>query len=317
MTDKVQLVSILKDLRSYIANEYNLNVDDRSLKGEGPSEDTSLPADWQEKLEPISGGPGGEKEGDKGAEKKATAAGSQGKDAYLHKEGDETYERSGESPLPESEVPHHSQAMADDGNGDMEEEEMPVEEVMDEDNGMEDVEKAGMYAMHGDEDEVVSLLRDIKGFLENASMAKQNLAGIEAVRSDVASLTKSLPGIIDSRIKDGTTSALKSFGMRPAGGDVPRRTNKRPVEQTRQQVVKEAPVAVPQSELMDSPAAIGVEGDSLMKASSQVSDHEQFVGGVKQLVDMTDVDDLKGTFRRINKMREDSGENLAHNLYYF
>ena len=314
MADKVQLVSILKDLRDYISKEYNLNVDDRSLKGEGPSEDTSLPADWQVKLEPISGGPGGEKEGDKGAEKKATAAGSQGKDAYLHKEGEEVYERSGASPLPESEVPHHSQAMDEEPEVDVEE--MPMEEVVDEENDIEDVEKAGMYAMHGDDDEVVSLLRDIKGFLENASMAKQSLAGIESVRSEIASLTKAIPEMVDSRVKEGTTSALKSFGMRPASGDVPRRTNRRPVEQTRQ-IVKEESVAVPQSELMDSPAAIGVEGESLVKASSQISDHEQFVGGVKQLVEMTDVDDLKGMFRRINKMREDSGENLAHNLYYF
>lgn len=317
MTDKVQLVNILKELRSYIAKEYNLNVDDRSLKGEGPSEDSTLPADWQAKLEPISGGPGGEREGDKGAEKKATAAGSQGKDAYLHKEGgDEMLEgTAGSSPV--ASPPHQMQAMDEEEVVPDEVGEMPIEEeVVEGDEDIDDVEKAGMYAMDGG-DEVVSLLRDIKGFLENASMAKQSLAAVETVREEMANLTKSIPELINSEVQSGTQASLKQFGMRPASADVPKRTSvRKPVEQ--QRVAKSAaPVAREPVAVLDTPAAIGVEGDSLVKASTHVNDQEQFVNGVEQLIEMSDVDDLRGTFRKVNRMREESGENLSHNLYYF
>lgn len=320
MTDKGQLVNILKELRSYIAKEYNLNVDDRSLKGEGPSADTTLPADWQAKLEPISGGPGGEREGDKGAEKKATAAGSQGKDAYLHKEGGEEMLEGTAGVSPKASPPQQTQFMAEDEEEMVAapEEEMPVEEVMEEegDGDIDDVEKAGMYAMGGD-DEVVSLLRDIKGFLENASMAKQSLAAVETVREEMSNLTKSIPGLISSEVQNGTQASLKQFGMRPASGDVPKRTPvNKPVEQ-RRLAKAAAPVAREPEAVLDTPAAIGVEGDSLVKASTHVNDQEQFVNGVEQLIEMTDVDDLRGTFRKVNRMREESGENLSHNLYYF
>lgn len=332
MPDKTPLISILKDLREYISNEYNLNVEPRSYKGEN-AVDSSLPADWQAKLEPISGGQGGEKEGDKGAEKKATKAGSQGKDAYLHKdEGNEMYEESGKSPrmdVPQEgqevdKMSHMKGAYMADNNDDGE----MMDEGADEDmeNGEDGEDGEGMEEDNyeekmGDHDEVVNLLREIKGVLEHASMAKQSLSEIRDVRTELSGLAKSLPEIVDGRVADGIKNGLKQFGYNASGavGDIPRRklppkNNGSSVKLKSEDVVPQQAVRQPQ---VDPARAIGVEGESLMKAADRVNDHDAFVDGVEQLAKMTQVDDLRGAFRLINNMREQSGESLTQNLYYY
>ena len=321
--DNKPLMDILKELREHLAKDYSLNVDPRSYKGENAA-DSSLPADWQAKLEPISGGDGGGREGDKGAEKKATKAGSQGTDAYLHKEG-EMYEESGQSPM--REVPQEGQEidkaeyMADEGE---------EGEMMDEGEGMEEGEgmDEGFEDKMGDEghDEVVTLLRDIKAVLEHNSMAKQSLSAVKDMEVVLAGLTKSIPEIVDSRVTAGLKDGLKQYaGLNGSGGvgDIPRRIKTPTAPKNNgtsvrinksEEVAPRAPVIQSQE---DPARAIGVEGESLMKAADRITDHDAFVDGVEQLAGLTQIDDLRGAFKVINKMREQSGESLTTNLYYY
>ena len=341
---KTELLGILKGLRDYIANEYSLNVEPRSYKGENAN-DSTLPADWQKKLEPISGGPGGERQGDHGAESKATAAGSQSKDAYLHKELDangevvskgveaETYEESGKSPMaspPQAASGLDTNAnaevqkgayMADNGeevvgennNEEMDNGEVVADEVIDEDN-LDYEDKMG-----DNHDDVVSLLREIKNVLEQTNMQKQALGEIQNLKDEVGGLTKSLPEMIDSQINSGIKAGLKQFGWNAGSGDVPRRVANKNTSQVAKakavpMIQAPQPVVAPE---MDPASRIGVEGESLMKAAGPVNDHNAFVDGVDQLAGMTEVDDLRGAFRLINQMREDSGDSLSRNLFYY
>ena len=137
--------------------------------------------------------------------------------------------------------------------------------------------------------------------------------------SIVCGLTKSLPEMIDSQINSGIKAGLKQFGWNSGSGDVPRKiANKNTSQVTKAKVAPSVrtpqPVSAPD---MDPASRIGVEGESLMKAAGPVNDHDAFVDGVDQLAGMTGVDDLRGAFRLINQMREDSGDSLSHNLFYY
>ena len=79
---KGQLLTILKGLREYISNEYTLNADGSKGGDSTMSVDKDLDADWVNKLDPLSGGQGGEREGALG---KTTSAAKQGTNPYLHK----------------------------------------------------------------------------------------------------------------------------------------------------------------------------------------------------------------------------------------
>lgn len=335
MPDNKELIGILKDLRDYISNEYNLNVDARSYKGEN-AVDESLPADWQKKLEPISGGSEGGHEGDKGAEKKATKAGSQSSDAYLHKQDDvpqkgasNGFKAEGldvQTKAVDEVAVDEDEEVVDEESNDMEEYEEKmgmykdgVESDVKEDDSMEYEDNMGEMEDMGDNgSEVVSLLRDIKNFLSNAHMEKQSVGELQAVRREVSDLAKALPEIIDRQVNDGIKAGLKQFGYSPAGGDTPRRvTTRSQVQKSKPTQIKTAVTPAPAQKMVSTPEAIGVEGDSLMKAADRISDHDTFVDGVEQLAGMTDIDDLRGTFKRINAMREQSGESLTQNLYYY
>lgn len=333
-TEKTELLGILKGLRDYISNEYSLNVEPRSYKGENAN-DSTLPADWQKKLEPISGGPGGERAGDHGAEAKASAAGSQSKDAYLHKQIDangevvskgvenEQYEESGKSPMaspPQApsglDTEQKGAYMADNNeeNG-FGEEEMVNGDV---DNGDEVIDEEGMdyEGKMGDTSEIVSLLEEIKNVLQHTSMQKQALSEIQDVKSGLEGLAKSLPEIIDAQVSDGIKTGLKQFGFVAGGADVPRRRN-RNTSQSQVQKATQSRVAQLVAQEEEPASRIGVEGESLMKAAGPVNDHDAFVDAVDQLAGMNEVDDLRGSFRLINQMREDSGDSLSHNLFYY
>jgi len=81
-SNKEQLLTILKSLREYISNEYTVNADGSKGGDSTMSVDQEMDADWQGKLEPMSGGQGGEREGAVG---KTTSNARQGTDPYLHK----------------------------------------------------------------------------------------------------------------------------------------------------------------------------------------------------------------------------------------
>ena len=80
--NKEQLLTILKGLREYISNEYTLNADGSKGGDSTMSVDKDVPSDWVGKLDPLSGGQGGEREGALG---KTTSEAKQGTNPYLHK----------------------------------------------------------------------------------------------------------------------------------------------------------------------------------------------------------------------------------------
>ena len=57
-SNKEQLLTILKGLREYIANEYTINADGSKGGDSTMSVDKDVPSEWVDKLEPISGGHG-------------------------------------------------------------------------------------------------------------------------------------------------------------------------------------------------------------------------------------------------------------------
>ena len=68
-------------------------------------------------------------------------------------------------------------------------------------------------------------------------------------------------------------------------------------------------------------ASIGVEGDSLadLGVSEPVTGEEQqnqFVDAVETILKSNDTDDLRGTFKKVNSMRDQQGEVAPSTLYY-
>ena len=78
-----ELLPILKALREYIAKEYAVNYPPH-VRGEDAS-NKELPADWQGKLDPITGGETTGRDTFGSAGQNSTKAGSQSEDAYIHK----------------------------------------------------------------------------------------------------------------------------------------------------------------------------------------------------------------------------------------
>ena len=44
---------------------------------------------------------------------------------------------------------------------------------------------------------------------------------------------------------------------------------------------------------------------------------DQFTGAVEQILNVNDPDDLRGTFKKVNSMRNNSGELTPQTLYYY
>jgi hypothetical protein len=104
----------------------------------------------------------------------------------------------------------------------------------------------------------------------------------------------------------GIQGGLKQFGgLSPSSGMMQRKKSARTVS-------KQAPAPAPVQPSVQ--ARIGLEDPTnLVKAN----DHDMFVDAVDTLAGKNDTDDLRGSFRLLNKMREDSGQPLAHTLYYY
>ena len=301
-SNKEQLLTILKSLREYIANEYTVSADGAKGGDSTMSVDQEVDADWQNKLEPISGGQGGEREG---AASKTTSNARQGTDPYLHK---------AKGVVLKDDVDDEIEDDADDDVADVEETYMADhhEEEDAEDNGENDDEFIDEELMAKSADAtIVNLLKDVKGLLETRHVEKQAIAGIQA---EVADVKKSMSTSVEAGIKNG----MKSFGFNPASGDIQRVTkskktasaNKINGHQERIQKSAQTSEAIP--------AGIGTEGDSLADITTPTPEgqHEQFVDAIETILKSNESDDFRGTFKKLNSMRDQQGDMSPSTLYY-
>ena len=308
-SNKEQLLTILKGLRSYISKEYSLNADGSKGGDSTMSVDKDLPADWVDKLDPMSGGPGGERGN---AERKSTSTARQGTNPYLHKQDME-----GHGEPEDLGLGGNANANAEDGpEFDDEGNEidpntgLPIEGNAEEnDEVMDEVEGEGWYEKSAD-GAILLLLKDVKGLLESRHMEKEAMADI---RGELDEIKKSMPTTIEAGIKSG----MKGFGFTPTAGDMKRITpkSKRQNRVSGHQIQKSA----------DAPSApIGVEGDSLAQlgdiggGSLETGElqQNQFVDAIETILKTNDMDDLRGTFKKVNAMRSQQGDVAPSTLYY-
>ena len=331
-----ELLPILKALREYIVKEYGVNYPPH-VRGEDATQ-KALPDDWVGKLEPLSGGDtvGRSQHGSQGT--KSTKAGSQGTDPYIHKSEFEAMLRdfakhmvdgqSVQAGGPRSDGMHGAGGYNypgdsrqtptglekndhdddfDDGpmNGnDMEDDVEDVEDEEEED--MDDMEDEEMMEdgdmeknyMARSSDGINGLLKDIKGLLSSRQQEKQQYAELSG---EINNLKKS----VQKDVKDGIRKGLKSFNLNPSHGDMATRTPIYGEEREPEMFSTQMP-----------DQRIGVEGESFQK-SDEESTADQFVDGIEQIVKQTDVSDLRGHFKLVNGMRNQTGELTPQPLYYY
>ena len=326
-TQKPELLPILKALREYIVKEYGVNYPPH-VRGEDASS-KDMPADWVDKLNPITGGDteGRAEYGSAGGN--TTKGASQGDDPYIHKSelkelledfakhvvDGQDMQQSGSRgdnagfayPSEGDRVPsNRGLEMQDDEEEEVEieEEDEDIEKNEHEDAEMEededeeeDVEKGGDHGMQMSADGGVgAILKDIKDLMVARSQEKAEFADL---KKELASIKKSVPTEIRSGIKKG----LRGFGMEPSRTEI----------QTR----NDAPDLTPPAETNVMPdSRIGVEGESFAK-SDEESRQEEFTDAIQTIVDKHDANDLRGTFKMVNGMRNQSGELTPQTLYYY
>ena len=61
---------------------------------------------------------------------------------------------------------------------------------------------------------------------------------------------------------------------------------------------------------------IGVEGESFAKSDEEAV-QEQFTDNIEKVLGSDDTNDLRSTFKRVNAMRNQSGELTPQTLYYY
>jgi hypothetical protein len=181
-------------------------------------------------------------------------------------------------------------------------EEEAEEEEEEEEDEEEDVEKDGEEAeapMQMSRDgEVGAILKDIKALMISRSAEKKEFGQL---RKELASLKKSVP----SDIKSGIRKGLKGFGMQQSRSDV----------QTR---ISDAPIfaSTEPSETVMPDQRIGVEGESFAKGDAEAIQN-QFTDNIEKVLGDDDPNDLRSTFKRVNAMRNQSGELTPQTLYYY
>jgi len=221
----------------------------------------------------------------------------------MHGAGGYSYPGDGQR-IPEGlEKDHHE----DMDNGAMDEEMMEDEvEDVEEDEDMDGEEEMMDEEENGDIDKnymarsadgINELLKDIKGLLNSRHQEKQQYAELSGEIND---LKKS----VQKDVKDGIKKGLKSFNLNPSHGDMATRT---PIYGERE------PEAF-STEMPDQ--RIGVEGESFQK-SDEESHADEFIDGIEQIVRQTDTNDLRGHFKLVNGMRNQTGELTPQTLYYY
>ena len=326
-TQKPELLPILKALREYIVKEYGVNYPPH-VRGEDASS-KDMPADWVDKLNPITGGDteGRAEYGSAGGN--TTKGASQGDDPYIHKSelkelledfakhvvDGQDMQQSGSRgdnagfsyPSEGDRVPSNrglemqddeeEEVEIEDEDEDIEKNEHEDAEMEEDEDEEEDVEKGGDHGMQMSVDGGVgAILKDIKDLMVARSQEKAEFADL---KKELASIKKSVPSEIRSGIKKG----LKGFGMEPSRTEI----------QTR----NDAPDLTPPAQTNVMPdSRIGVEGDSFAK-SDEESRQEEFTDAIQTIVDKHDANDLRGTFKMVNGMRNQSGELTPQTLYYY
>ena len=152
---------------------------------------------------------------------------------------------------------------------------------------------------HMDKSDVSELLKDIKGLLSSRQQEKQEYT---AISNEINELKKS----VNTQVRDGIKKGLKQFNLNPSRGD------------TMTPIVKEESIlGAERQPIVEMPdALIGVEGESFQK-SVEEDGQEQFVNGIEEIINRTDSNDLRGHFKLVNGMRNQSGELTPHTLYYY
>ena len=183
----------------------------------------------------------------------------------------------------------------------MEDEVEDIEDDVDDDEEMMDEEDEDMEKnyMARSADGINELLKDIKGLLSNRHQEKQQYAEIQ---NEIGDLKKS----VAKDVKDGIRKGLKSLNLNPSHGDMATRT---PIYGEEQQQEDTFSTMMPDQR-------IGVEGDSFQKSDEEQA-ADQFVDGIEQIVKQTDANDLRGHFKLVNGMRNQSGELTPQTLYYY
>ena len=342
--NKPELLPILKALREYIVKEYGVNYPPH-VRGEDASS-KDLPADWVDKLNPVTGGETVGRDTYGSAGKKTTKTATSGEDPYIHKSelkeilesfakhvvdgkdvqqsgsrGDNagfTYPGEGER-VPAGrglEMTSHEDEEEEEEDEAEEEEEEDVEkggymeeqseedeeeDEEEEEEDEEDVEKdGGMDApmQMSKDSEVGAILKDIRELMISRQAEKKEF---NALKKELVGLKKSVPG----EIKKGVRSGLKGFGMQQSRSDV----------QTR--VEDSTPIFTSEPEETVMPdQRIGVEGDSFAKSDAEAV-QEQFTDNIEKVLGDDDANDLRSTFKRVNAMRNQSGELTPQTLYYY
>ena len=339
-SNTTELLPILKALREYIVKEYGVNYPPH-VRGEDAS-GKDLPSNWVDKLAPLSGGVtvGRDSHGSQGS--KSTRSGAQGTDPYIHKSEIEAmlkdfakhfvdgqpvqagaerangmrgaggFSYPGESQrIPEGRglgKDHHEEMEEDDMMDDMVDEveddevEDDAEDVIDEEE-WSDEEEEGVEKnyMSRSADGISELLKDIKGLLSSRHQEKQEYA---AIQSDINDLKKS----VNTQVRDGIKKGLKQFNLNPSRGDIMTRLGEG-------QELPDGILGTPQPVVMPD-QRIGVEGESFQKSADEEG-QEQFVNGIEEVTTRTDVNDLRGHFKLVNGMRNQTGELSPHTLYYY
>ena len=326
-TQKPELLPILKALREYIVKEYGVNYPPH-VRGEDASA-KDMPADWVDKLNPITGGEteGRAEYGSAGGN--STKGASQGEDPYIHKSelkelledfakhvvDGQDMQQSGSRgdnagfsyPSEGDRVPSNrglemqddeeEEVEIEDEDEDIEKNEHEDAEMEEDEDEEEDVEKGGDHGMQMSADGGVgAILKDIKDLMVARSQEKAEFADL---KKELASIKKSVPSEIRSGIKKG----LKGFGMEPSRTEI----------QTR----NDAPDLTPPAQTNVMPdSRIGVEGDSFAKSDEEAR-QDEFTDAIQTIVDKHDSNDLRGTFKMVNGMRNQSGELTPQTLYYY
>ena len=168
-----------------------------------------------------------------------------------------------------------------------------------EENGEEEEEMEGVAAGHmaySNDKAVSSLLKDIKSLLVQKQTERSEYSSL---KGELDTIKKAMP----SQIKQGVTAGMKRFNLAPSRGD--------------QAVRAVGAGAAPQAEMPDK--RIGVEGESFAKTDPEANfaAQEQFTNAVEQILGGNDPDDIRGTFKKVNSMRNQSGELTPQTLYYY
>ena len=333
-TQQPELLPILKALREYITKEYGVNYPPH-VRGEDASA-KDVPSDWVDKLNPITGGEteGRAEYGSAGGN--STKGASQGEDPYIHKseltqilEDFAKHVVDGQS-VQTTGSRGDNAGMAYPGEGervpqnrglemqdDEEEEDIDVEEdedmekhhedMMKDDEEEEDIEdedeeiEKGGYdmALSNDGGDVNAILKDIKDLMVARSAEKKEFSEL---KKELASVKKSVSKEINSGIRKG----LKCFGMQPAHSQV----------QTRGQGESILGTPEPVSSEMAPDQRIGVEGESFAKAD-ELDVQDQFTNSIEQVLGDSAPEDFRSTFKKVNAMRNQTGELTPQTLYYY